>query len=144
MYRRVHRRDIVFVTDPHIAGRRRLVIDPQGGHQLVGRQVMRPQQLRIGLDDNRADIPPEGRSRQQPRNRRKGGPHILTLARSASSLLFRLSLLSTSSPTGRVEASNRMIKGGLDPCGKRPAPGCSPRSLPLRPAPYSYRDRNSA
>src|SRR4051812_39127155 len=39
-------------------------------------------------------------------------------ARSSSSLLLRVLLLNTSSPTGNVEASKRMIKGGWEPGGK--------------------------
>ncbi|OMO49963.1 hypothetical protein COLO4_38273 [Corchorus olitorius] len=40
-----------------------------------------------------------------------------TFARSSNSLLDLLSLLKTNCPTGRVEASKRMINGGLEPGG---------------------------
>ena len=39
-------------------------------------------------------------------------------ARSMSSLLERFVLLNTSCPTGRVDASNRKMKGGCEPGGK--------------------------
>src|SRR5579862_5769131 len=62
-------------------------------------------------------LPPNGAEETNPCTDVKLA-RTYTLARSCSSLLLRVGLLRISWPTGKVEASKRMIKGGLDPGGK--------------------------
>src|SRR5580692_10443093 len=63
-------------------------------------------------------FPPKGAAETSPGMAVKDA-RTYTLARSANSLLFLISLLNTSSPTGKVEASKRRMKGGFEPGGKR-------------------------
>src|SRR5579859_2721516 len=61
-------------------------------------------------------LPPMGGGEERPGTAENPG-RTHTLARSWSSLLERLGLLSVSWPTGRVEASKRMMIGGGVPGG---------------------------
>ena len=62
-------------------------------------------------------LPPKGAGATRPGMDEKD-ERTYTLAKSSNSLLVLVGLLNTSCPTGRVDASNRSMKGGCEPGGK--------------------------
>src|SRR3954469_25931623 len=61
-------------------------------------------------------LPPKGAGEINP-GMEENEDRMYTFAISANSLLLRVGLLRTICPTGRVDASKRMIKGGCVPGG---------------------------
>ena len=57
----VGRGQVIDIANPHITGRRGLVVDMERLHHLVDRQVMLPHGLRINFDNDAPDVAAERR-----------------------------------------------------------------------------------